>query len=94
MAWQFDCPEKGEGLVQAFRRDKCGSSVARFKLRGLDERAIYIVTDLDTKETRRWPGQKLMQAGLPVTAATRPAALLFRYRTITQRMDANGYPAD
>ena len=23
MAWQFDSPEKGEGVVQAFRREKC-----------------------------------------------------------------------
>ncbi len=28
MAWQFDCPERGEGLVQAFRREKCpGESI-------------------------------------------------------------------
>ena len=34
--WQFDVPEKGEGVVQAFRRAESVYEAARFKLRGLD----------------------------------------------------------
>ena len=47
MAWQFDCPELGEGMVQAFRRgDSCYES-ARFRLSGLDPESTYTVSNLD-----------------------------------------------
>ena len=36
MAWQFDRPEAGEGVVQAFRRAENGDESATFRLRGLD----------------------------------------------------------
>ena len=35
IAWQFHQPEKGEGMIQAFRRMKCPESEMRLKLRGL-----------------------------------------------------------
>ena len=38
IAWQFDCPEQGEGMVQAFRRAESVYESARFTLRGLDAR--------------------------------------------------------
>ena len=41
MAWQYYCPARGEGLVQAFRRPESERSVNTFKLFGLDERALY-----------------------------------------------------
>ena len=47
MAWQFDRPEAGEGMVQAFRRDECGDAAKTFRLQGLDPAATYEVTDLD-----------------------------------------------
>ena len=36
IAWQFDCPEKGEGAIQAFRRPESVYESIRVKLRGLD----------------------------------------------------------
>ena len=48
LAWQFDVPEKGEGMVQAFRRDKSAFESARFPLAGLDAEARYVVTNLDS----------------------------------------------
>ena len=36
MGWQFDRPEEGKGVVQAFRRPQSHYESARFKLRGLD----------------------------------------------------------
>ena len=41
VAWQFDRPELGEGIIQAFRRDESPYETARFKLRGLDPDAHY-----------------------------------------------------
>ena len=45
MAWQFDRPETGEGMVQAFRRHESDYESARLRLRGLDAGANYLVTD-------------------------------------------------
>ena len=36
MAWQFDRPELGEGMVQVFRRAESPYESARFRLRGLE----------------------------------------------------------
>src|ERR1035437_4961407 len=47
VAWQFDRPEAGRGVVQAFRRESSSYETARFKLRGLDPAASYRFTDLD-----------------------------------------------
>src|SRR3972149_3644319 len=41
MAWQFDRPETGEGMVHAFRRDNCAEATKVFALRGLDAEAVY-----------------------------------------------------
>ena len=79
IAWQFDRPERDEGVVQVFRRPESPYESARFKLRGLDAAATYEVENLDGgKETRT--GQELMERGLAVTAATAPTALIFTYK--------------
>jgi alpha-galactosidase len=79
IAWQFDQPEKGEGVVQAFRRPESPYESARFKLRGLDAAATYAVENFDGG-TEKLTGQELMERGLAVTAATAPTALIFIYK--------------
>ncbi|MCX6028418.1 MAG: alpha-galactosidase [Chloroflexi bacterium] len=81
-AWQFDRPDLGEGIVQAFRREDNEQDATSFKLHGLDPAAQYEVTDADTKQVARAGGRALLEQGLAVTTSTRPAALLFRYRKI------------
>ena len=39
LAWQYDRPEAGEGLVQAFRRPQSADSIRVFRLRGLEPTA-------------------------------------------------------
>ena len=79
IAWQFDQPEKGEGVVQAFRRPESPYESARFKLHGLDAAATYAVENFDGgKETVT--GKELMERGLAVTAETAPTALIFTYK--------------
>ena len=80
MAWQFDCPEKGEGLVQAFRRAESVYEAARFKLHGLEPDARYVVTDIDKPAGREATGRELMEKGLLVSLAERPAAAVFTYK--------------
>ncbi len=82
MAWQFDRPERGEGFVQAFRRDKCIFEVGRLQLQGLDPTANYEVTDLDLDKSRQMGGRELTEKGLLVTISDRPGAVLITYRKV------------
>ncbi len=80
MAWQLDSPAKGEGVVQAFRRPESPFESARFKLRGLDAKASYVVKNLDTAAEVTLSGAELMEKGLPVTVNETPGAALIAYR--------------
>ena len=82
LAYQFDRPEHGDGLVLIFRRQDCTQSEFRVVLSGLDTGASYSITD-ETR-TRYATGQELVVTGLDVSLPACPAALLLRY---TQRTD-------
>jgi len=98
VAWQYDRPEQGEGLVQAFRRADSPYEVARLKLRGLDTDARYTVTDLDAPDApRHFRGRELREDGLPVTLRPQRSSGLLTYRRVSRndsiqpRMDTNGH---
>jgi len=80
MAWQFDRPELGEGLVQAFRRSEASEETAVFKLAGLDPEATYVVTDVDAKQPRQITGRELLEKGLTITLITPSSAAVITYR--------------
>jgi alpha-galactosidase len=80
MAWQFDRPDLGEGLVQVFRRPDSLCDGACLPLRGLDPDGRYTVVNRDLPETSVHMGQELMEKGLPLTVAQRPAAVILTYR--------------
>jgi alpha-galactosidase len=83
IAWQFDRLEQGEGVVQAFRRDKSSYVSARLKLRGLEATARYAVANLDTPTARQeLTGSDLTDKGLLVEIHSRPAAAVIVYRKI------------
>ena len=82
MAWQFDRPELGEGMVQAFRRDESPCESARFRLRGLDAEARYTVTDLDSGRSEQFGGRELGEKGLLVVAPKRPSAIVVLYKKV------------
>lgn len=78
IAWQFQRPDLGEILVQAFRRADAKSEMLNVKLRGLTPDARYEVKDLDgTTETRT--GRELA-AGFAITLKNKPAAAVFVLR--------------
>ena len=80
MAWQFNCPEAGEGMVQVFRRHNSFYESARFTLFGLDAKANYLVSNLDTGTQERRSGRELLKDGLPVTTAAKPDVAILTYR--------------
>ncbi len=80
MAWQFNRPEKGDGVVQAFRRSKCPFPDITVKLQGLDPEAEYIVTDIDVGEPKKISGDELMNSGLKIERKTQPGSVIITYR--------------
>lgn len=83
LAWQFDQPEEGKGLVQAFRRSQSRFFAVNYLLlHGLDPDALYQVTDLDVNQPQTRTGRDLMEKGLELTAKEKPAALIVTYQKI------------
>jgi alpha-galactosidase len=79
MAWQFNLPERGTGMVQAFRRAAADAAEQVFRLSGLDPAAEYIVQDLDNDTPRLATGETLMGVGLTVRIMDQPGAAIIRY---------------
>lgn len=70
----------GCGVVQAFRRQECADESITLKLRGLDPRAVYELTDLDAPGVKRASGKELMETGLTLASAQKPHAMIVTYR--------------
>ena len=82
MAWQFDRPDLGQGMVQVFRRAGSAYETARFPLRGLTPDATYEIRDLDAATPFRRTGRELAGEGLPVAIKERPRALVITYKRL------------
>jgi alpha-galactosidase len=82
MAWQFNRPEQGDGMIQAFRRPDCSYESSRFKLRGLESSAFYRVIDLDSSREEKSQGQELMERGLLISINNSPGAVLLKYQKV------------
>jgi len=82
MAWQFDRPATGEGLIQVFRRHNSFYESARLRLKGVDENTNYLLTSLDTGgfETRPYSGRELRNDGLPIAIVEKPGVATVVYR--------------
>ena len=80
IAWQYDRPEAGEGVVQAFRCAGCGAETARLRLRGLDPGAVYTLTNFDIAGTVAMTGRRLMNEGFVITINNKPGAAVVIYK--------------
>ena len=82
MAFQFNRPESGEGMVMAYRRLQNDEPERLLKLRGLDPAAKYVFKDADTGKETTYTGIELMRQGLAVELAKNPQAALITYRRV------------
>lgn len=82
MAWQFNRPEAGEGMVQAFRRSGSAIDSQRFKLHDLDPQAVYRVRNLDFPNQEELTGLELMEQGLQVSLAGPPGSAVIVYQRL------------
>jgi alpha-galactosidase len=80
MAWQFNRPENGTGMVQAFRRMQSRYQSIRVKLQGLDKDAVYTLTNLDLPGTTKMTGRDLSEKGLAITIQEQPGAAIIAYK--------------
>jgi alpha-galactosidase len=80
VAWQFDRPDQGDGVVQAFRRKASIDESTRLRLRGLDPNSSYEVSNLNGGPSRQTSGKDLLEKGLSVTIPERPGAVVITYR--------------
>ena len=80
MAWQFNQPEEGAGMVQAFRRPLSPAITMQFRLRGLDRKTQYVVMDLDRREATVHSGAALMSDGLTISLPHRRSAAILSYK--------------
>jgi alpha-galactosidase len=90
IAWQFDRPDLGEGMVQVFRRAASIYESARLQLHGLPPDARYTLTNLDAPGKLEMTGRQLAREGLPVTVSDRPGAVILTYRRSTGGLPDKG----
>ncbi len=79
IAWQFNRPEHGDGVIQAFRRVKCGQDTLSIHLHGLDPTAQYELTNFDVAGSTRSSGKELMGKGVTVEITEKPGAAIITY---------------
>ena len=83
IGWQFDCPDRGTGFVQLFRRPESVFSAAQLPLKALVPECRYAVVDVDAPDAKReFSGRELLEKGLPVTINEKPAAVILSYERI------------
>ncbi len=80
MAWQFNRPAAGDGMVQVFRRAQSPIESVKFKLRGLDPSAQYTVSNMDAPGATQASGRELADHGLLVAIKDRPGAVIILYK--------------
>lgn len=80
IAWQFNRPDTGTGMVQAFRRADETKTWITLKLRGLDSSAKYTLSNPDTGQSWGVTGSTLMNTGLTISLTTQPADALITYK--------------
>ncbi len=81
VAWQFDRPEEGRGLIQAIRLPDAPGAAYTVHPEGLDPEATYALENPETSETRELTGRDLIDDGLTFALEPRSGAL-WLYRTV------------
>jgi len=84
IAWQFNRPDQGTGIIQAFRRDSCDESVKILYFKNLFTNVQYEVTNMDEDDFTIISGKQLMEKGWRVEIKEKPGAAIIIYRNTTK----------
>jgi len=80
VAWQFDCPETGQGLVQGIRFPASPQETLTVFPKGVCAEATYRFEEAETGEIRKVTGQDLVKRGFTLALAARSGAIWFYQR--------------
>ena len=80
MAWQFNRESEDSGVVMAFRRPDSPTSQMQLKLHGLNDKHVYVVTDLEGRLIQRDSGAKLAATGLVLELSEPRSVAICKYR--------------
>ncbi len=78
LAYQLNRPGQGDGIIMAFRRKNSTDISLTVKLRGIDPKMSYELTDEDTHLKITKNGEELIK-GFTLTLNNTPGSLLIRY---------------
>ena len=81
LAYQQNRPDIGDGIVLAFRRKNCEVESISVKLRGIDPKVSYELTDADTEIKATVSGEKLIN-GYELNLKNKPGSLLIMYKKL------------
>jgi len=79
ISYQLNRPEKGDGIIMAFRRNNCNEESIQVKLRGLDKTEDYELINEDSEVKMVVSGSKLMN-GYSLNSIDKPSSLLIWYK--------------
>jgi alpha-galactosidase len=83
MAFQFDRPVAGSGVVLVFRRPDAQAATRRFVLHGLDAGRQYRTENFDMSGKKLLSGRSLMHEGLEFSLKDAPASAIVRYERLS-----------
>jgi len=81
LAYQLNRPDKGDGIILAFRRSGNNEETIHVKLSGLEENTLYDVDYEDYGIIARKSGHELMD-GFDITIPLKPSSVLISYKSV------------
>jgi alpha-galactosidase len=82
VAWQFDRPENGDGLLQAIRLADCPEGRFTGRMKGLDPSATYLLENPESGEILEMPASVLLDKGFSIELPARSGAIWFYHRKV------------
>jgi len=79
LAYQLNRPEKGDGIIMAFRRENCNEEFQEIKFRGLDPSANYMLFFEGSDSQIIATGSELMK-GFQLKITEKKGSLLISYK--------------
>jgi len=80
VAWQFDMPVKGEGLLQGIRLAACPDETLTIHPQRLAAEADYVLDNPETGENRELSGSDLLRNGFTFMLPPRSGAIWFYHQ--------------
>jgi alpha-galactosidase len=81
LAYQLNRPDKGDGIVMAFRRKNCPDESVSVNLKGIDPGADYELLDEDTGKKVIQKGE-VLRNGIILSLSEQQKSLLISYKRV------------